>query len=116
MLWGGRAKRGFGRATPSKPAECRILRTIGSISVLWEGKNHERSGLGERAYVPTLFLKKKDGGGGSMCENRKEKEKNIRGSLIEAPDVAGVHHDKKKVKEITFIREERRRRKEGDEG
>ena len=47
-----------------------------------------------------------------MCEEKVKK--NIPGSsLIEAPDVAGVHHDKKKIRGITFIREGRRRRNEG---
>ena len=79
-------------------------------------KDHQRSGLEERAYVPTLLSKKKDGWGGACAKKEKEK-KNIPGSsLIEAPDVAGVHQDKKKIRGERFIRAGRRRRKEGNEG
>ena len=64
------------------------FRAIGDRSALGNGKDHQRSGLGERAYVPTLLLKKKDGGG-SMCAEIEKRKKSIPGSsLIEAPDVA----------------------------
>ena len=50
------------------------FRAIGDRSALGNEKDHQRSGLGEMAYVPTLLLKKKDGGG-CMCEERKKEEK-----------------------------------------
>ena len=57
--------------------------------------------------------KKKDGAGGA-CAKKEKRKKNIPGSsLIEAPDVAGVHQDKKKIRGERFIRAGRRRRKEG---
>ena len=61
---------------------------------------------------PLLPQKRKMAEGGA-CAKKERKKKNIPGSsLIEAPDVAGVHHDKKRVEEVSFIREGRRR-KEG---
>ena len=48
-----------------------------------------------------------------MCEKGKIKSKSIRGSLIEAPDVAGGPPSRKRIRDKSFIREKRRRRKEG---
>ena len=89
---GGRAKRGFGSATPSKPAECRILGTIGDRSVPRERKNHERSGSGGRGYVPTLLLKKKMAGE-SMCVKKEKRKKEIPGFVFNrgARCCGGVH-------------------------
>ena len=48
-----------------------------------------------------------------MCkEERKEKE-SIPVLFNRVPDVAGVHHDKKKIECDTFIEERRRRENEG---
>ena len=63
--------------------------------------------------MPTSPSKRKMAGEACMCEEEKEK-KNIPGSsLIEAPDVAGFHHDKKKVRGDCFIGEWRKGEKEG---
>ena len=50
------------------------FRAIGDRYALGNGKDHQRSGLGERAYVPTLLLKKKMAEG-SMCARKKERKK-----------------------------------------
>ena len=51
----------------------------------------------ERAYVPTSPSKRKMAGGAWMCEIEKEIKNEPGSSLIEPPDFAGVHHDKKKI-------------------
>ena len=66
-------------------------------------KDHQRSGLGERAYVPTLLLTKKMAEG-SMCAKKKERKKRYLGlSLIEAPDVAGGPPSRKNKRISSFI-------------
>ena len=48
-----------------------------------------------------------------MCEERKVKSKNIRGTLIEAPDVAGGPPSRKRTSQDKFIWERRQKEKEG---
>ena len=65
---------------------------IGDRSALGDEENHQRSGLGERAYVPTLPLKKKMAEE-SMCAKKKERKKNIPGLVFNrgARCCGGVH-------------------------
>ena len=52
-----------------------------------------------------------------MCDIRKVSKKHTGSSLIEEPDVAGVHQDKKNKEESNFIKRRRKRiiRKQGRE-
>ena len=77
----GRAKRGFGIQTPSKPAECRILGAIGNRSVPGIEKNHKRSGFGGKGYVPTLLSKRKMAGENMHVQRRKKRKGKHTGSL-----------------------------------
>ena len=51
------------------------FRAIGDRSALGNRKNHQRSGLGERAYVPTLPSKRKMAEGSMHVQNRKKTKK-----------------------------------------
>ena len=78
------------------------FRAIGDRSALGSGKDHQRSGLGERAYVPTLPLKKKDGGG-SMCAKKEKERKKIPGFVFNrgARCCGGVHQvDKVEIRRV----------------
>ena len=62
-----------------------------------------------------LLQKERWRGKACMCKIEKRKKIIPDSSLIEAPDVAGVHHDKKNIRGIGFIKERRRRRNKGEE-
>ena len=110
MWYWGKGKRGFWGSNPFETRGMRDFRDDRGQIGPWEEKGPQKKLSRRKGLCAHSLFKKKDGGGSMHVRERKQK-KNIPGSsLIEAPDVAGVHQDKKKNKEEEFIKKRRKRK------